>query len=196
MDLRRKQLLVGAIPAAIFVPLALLLTMVPFLEPPGSVDLGERGLSGIMDHRQQIENMSNPISRAIYSFGDSSCHQNSSRSFFFHGNQTPVCSRDMGIYWGFAAGAVVALLRRYYVPLSLVLLSFVPMGADGLIQAFTSYTSTNLIRPLTGFPPSLLLSMTLVYSLQEMVYIPQGDLREVTSTGLSGGVEHQNDLGR
>jgi len=83
MDLRRKQLLVGAIPAAIFVPLALLLTMVPFLEPPGSVDLGERGLSGIMDHRQQIENMSNPISRAIYSFGDSSCHQNSSRSFFF-----------------------------------------------------------------------------------------------------------------
>lgn len=172
MDVRRKQFLIGVVPAAIFVPLAVLLTVAPFLEPEGTVDLGEGGLSGVKDHTQQIEGMSNPLARAIYSFGDTSCHQNSSRSFFFHGNQTPVCSRDMGIYWGFAAGAIVALFRKYYIPLSLVFASFVPMGVDGLVQAFTSYTSTNLIRPLTGFPPSMLLAMTLVYSLQEGVYLP------------------------
>lgn len=182
MDAKKRRLLVGAIPAAIFVPLAALLTIAPFLEPYGTVDLGEGGLSGVMDHTQQIENMSNPISRAMYSLGDSSCHQNSSRSFFVHGNQMPMCSRCMCIYWGFAVGALVALVRKIYIPLWAVFLSLLPMGADGLLQAFTSYTSTNLIRPLTGFPPSLLLSMVLVYSLQETTVVPEQHKRRDMGT--------------
>ncbi|MCD6383732.1 MAG: DUF2085 domain-containing protein, partial [Thermoplasmata archaeon] len=160
------------IPAAIFVPLAVVLTIAPFLEPEGSIDLGENGLSGIMDHKEQIENMSNPVARFAYSFGDKSCHQNSSRSFFVHGNQMPMCSRCMSIYWGFAAGSLIALVRRIEVPLSYIILSLVPMGVDGLAQAFTPYESTNLIRPLTGFPPSLLLAMVLVYSFQEVAFTP------------------------
>ena len=50
-----------------------------------------------------------PVAAFLYGFGAVICHQISERSFHVDGAQLSVCARCLGIYAGFALGAVAML---------------------------------------------------------------------------------------
>ena len=77
------------------------------------------------------------------------CHRRPERSFFVKGYQMPVCARCEGELFGILAGLIaVWFIRPPYWLMAVIML---PMIADGLIQGFTKYESTNWRRLITGF---------------------------------------------
>ena len=121
-----------------------------------------------------------PYSGFIYAFGDLNCHQNHERSWVIGGNHMPVCTRDVGIFFGFMLGGIafsrrahnrwtvrdtcLSMLpdpwlvdvyvknRRTIAWLACGVLLCVPLMIDGFTQLLTSYESNNFTRPLTGAP--------------------------------------------
>ena len=122
----------------------------------------------------------NPYAAFIYAFGDVNCHQKHERSWEVNNNQLPVCTRDVGIFFGlFLGGAVftrrgwnrwtvrdtcLSLLpeqmlhtvyaknQRTLLWLACGMLLCLPLIADGFLQLLTPYESTNIKRVLTGIP--------------------------------------------
>ncbi len=116
----------------------------------------------------------------IYAFGDLNCHQKYERSLEFNENQTPFCTRDLGIFLGLFLGGLLftrrgwnrwtvkdtclsvlpeSMLqkvyqndRRFIAWFGFGLLLCTPMLFDGFYQLLTSYESTNFKRVLTGLP--------------------------------------------
>jgi len=77
------------------------------------------------------------------------CHCRKERSFCYKGKPFPICARCTGEL----AGMVVAAFSCFFfrLPLFFAILILLPMIADGLIQALTSYESNNRRRFVTGF---------------------------------------------
>lgn len=158
------------------------LLIAPLSLPPGTV----KGLSG---YANRIDNAKlwdtlPPFQRMIYYAGDIECHQISNRSFYLNGNQLPVCSRDISIFFFFSFGlltsmflqpfsdisrGLMALFPRsfrvfikkrvryeYFLPL-FVVLCLIPLAVDGSLQLLTDYESTNPIRFCTGIPSGWIL---------------------------------------
>ena len=69
------------------------------------------------------------------------------RSFFIGGYQLPLCARCTGIVVGHVVGVVVSIFHT--VPFW-SLIGTLPLMADGMIQKYTSYESTNIRRLVTG----------------------------------------------
>ena len=76
------------------------------------------------------------------------CHRRPERSFFVGGYQMPVCARCEGELIGILAGLIAIWFLR--PPYWLMAVFMLPMTADGLIQAFSKYESTNWRRLITG----------------------------------------------
>ncbi len=120
-----------------------------------------------------------PVWALTYGFGDINCHQKHERSWEINGNQMPVCTRDIGIFFGFSIGCLLFGLRgfnrwtvrdtflsvfpdsyltrvyesdfRMPAMLALLGLGLVPMGVDGFTQLLLdSYESNNPLRIITG----------------------------------------------
>jgi len=121
-----------------------------------------------------------PYTGFIYMFGDLNCHNKHERSLEINGNQMPVCTRDIGIFFGLAIGGLVfsrygynrwtlkdtclSLLPdswlekvyrgnyrvRAWIGMGAVLC--LPLMIDGFTQLLTGYESNNFTRPLTGAP--------------------------------------------
>ena len=145
---------------------ALILFMTPALLPANSVDLGDDGVVGVVptmeDNRAQIDlQIDSSFARAIYHFGDSSCHQLNYRSYFINGNQMPLCARDIGIYVGFVIGALFVTFYTVEMRMWWVIGALIPIGIDGTVQAVTSYESTNPIRLITGGIAGIMTTMVL-----------------------------------
>jgi uncharacterized membrane protein len=122
----------------------------------------------------------NPIAATVYAIGDLNCHQKHERSWEFNGNQLAVCTRDIGILFGFVACCLLWQRRglnrwtvrdtflsifsddsieqfyfndrRMLVMLGILTIGLAPMAVDGFTQLLTSYESTNPMRILTGAP--------------------------------------------
>lgn len=77
------------------------------------------------------------------------CHQLPDRSFFYRGRQFPICARCTGILLGYIIGLIIAL-RYHQIPLSVLILLFVPLGIDGTAQYLGCWESTNIRRLFTG----------------------------------------------
>ena len=120
----------------------------------------------------------NPVWAFVYGFGDLNCHQKHERSWEINGNQMPVCTRDVGIFLGLFAGALLfgwrglnrwtirdsflsvfpdhALEsiyladRRMFAMLVVIGIGLGPMAVDGFTQMLTDYESNNPLRILTG----------------------------------------------
>jgi uncharacterized membrane protein len=148
--------------------------IVPAVLPADSVDLGDDGVVGkeafLEDNDQQIKEINNSFAEAIYNFGDSSCHQLNHRSYFINGNQMPLCARDIGIYLGFAIGALIVTFFSVEMRMWWILGSLVPIGVDGLTQMFTSYESTNPVRLITGGLAGIMTTMVMGIMIYE-IYI-------------------------
>tara|TARA_Y100001970_G_scaffold292678_1_gene435132 strand:- start:61508 stop:62287 length:780 start_codon:yes stop_codon:yes gene_type:complete len=120
----------------------------------------------------------NPISGMIYAIGDLNCHQKWERSWEVNGNQMAVCTRDVGILFGFTIFCLLWRFRglnrwtvrdtflsilpdnkieKYYyndkrmlVMITILTIGLLPMAVDGFTQLGTSYESTNQVRIITG----------------------------------------------
>ena len=102
----------------------------------------------------------------IYLVGSVICHQLPERSFFFHGQQFPVCARCTGLYAsavaGLAAWLVVKLSRgwrRIVVPpraaLAMVALAAAPTALSVLTGALGVWDGSNVTRALLAIPLGL-----------------------------------------
>jgi len=129
---------------------AALLIFSPLLIEHGTIDLGNDGSVGEVDHDDVIDGIGNPLARFAYRFGDRYCHQKDHRSLFLNGNQMPVCARDIGLFAGIFLGSVVGAMYRRSIKLWILALFLLPMAVDGGLQALTSYESWNPLRVATG----------------------------------------------
>jgi uncharacterized membrane protein len=152
------------------------LFIAPYTVPPGSF-ANQIGGASLVDHGEIWETFP-PYARAVYTFGDSQCHQLYYRSFWLNGNQMPIDQRMTAMYifanLGLIAaafarpststgavmvGALPEFLRRRLSTLGperaaavLLAIGLVPMAIDGFTQLFKvgDYESTPLARVLTG----------------------------------------------
>jgi uncharacterized membrane protein len=158
---------------------AISIYLAPLTLEPGTVEELDANANWL-DYGDQWGDMAtyNPFAAAVYAFGDFNCHQRHTRTLDFHGNQMPVCARDVGIAWGAMAGAVLlffvirtpfmfltflsivpeklrtTMLKRMPPWLAAGIVAFpfiIPTGFDGFYQLLTDYESTNTVRLVTGF---------------------------------------------
>lgn len=148
----------------------------------------------------------NPYAAFIYAFGDVNCHQKHERSWEVNNNQLPVCTRDIGIFFGLFLGGVVFTRRgwnrwtvrdtclsllperwlhsvylknqRTLLWLACGMLLCLPLIADGFLQLLTPYESTNLKRVLTGIPFGLGLGVLMgsMFSARAEAFVGAGQV--------------------
>ncbi len=142
--------------------------LAPLALPTGSVpDLS--GVVGISDNADITRNMTFPWS-VIYSSGDRLCHQQASRSLFLNSNQMPFCTRCTAIWLGIAVGLGVIMLVTFDLTggfLAVILVSFIPLGVDGVGQLLGFWESTNLVRFLTGLPAGIVCGVAIGIIIDE-----------------------------
>lgn len=103
-----------------------------------------------------LKSESMPGSIIAYALFSPVCHQLPSRSFFLFGYPLAVCSRCLGIYFGFLAGMALYPFLKGFSSLSLpknrtfLLLSF-PIVLDTIGNFFHIWSTSNWIRFATGF---------------------------------------------
>ena len=143
----------------------------------------------------------------IYAFGDFNCHNKAERSWEINGNQMPVCTRDIGMFFGIAVGGLLFSRRGYnrwtikdtclsifpdhwleeiyrknfstYTWLMIGTLFCLPVIIDGFTQLLTSYESNNLMRPITGiaFGIGFGILIAATYSARPKFFKSAGEVR-------------------
>ena len=78
------------------------------------------------------------------------CHHRKDRSVKFFGLENYLCSRDMGISFGYIGGIFLFLLG-FSLPFLLALALALPMIIDGGTQSLRWRESNNTLRLFTGF---------------------------------------------
>jgi len=125
--------------------------LAPMFLPQDSVE-DLTGITVVIDNEGVISEMPFPWN-AIYSTGDSLCHQKADRCLYINGNQMPFCSRCTAIWLGLAIG--LGFMVFYKIQLDgkfifAIIIGLVPVGIDGLGQNFGFWESTNMVRVITG----------------------------------------------
>jgi len=173
---------------------------------------GNQVHTGEVGHNQPTEGLFawtelDAFSAFIYAFGDLNCHQKYERSWQINGNQMPVCTRDIGIFFGLALGGFVFSRRglnrwtvrdsmlsifpdnrlevvyrkdlRTKAVLLLAAVAVIPLAIDGFTQMLTTYESTNSVRIITGLPFGALISLYLAASFSSRPAFFEGDASRV-----------------
>jgi len=152
---------------ALLIGFALLTILAPLGIDGHSFDLGNTGVVGNNEHAAQIDTIGNPLIKFVYQLGDVNCHQRDSRSLFVGGNQMPFCARCTAIFAGLPLGMLVFFVFRREINPFFLILAFVPLGVDGVLQAVTSYESNNLLRVSTGILAGLAAGYAVAYIIKE-----------------------------
>lgn len=98
---------------------------------------------------------SGTAARTVYALFSPVCHQLPGRCFALFGRPMAVCGRCLGIYAGFAAGALVYPFVRGFRPAALpsarvFALAILPMAVDGLAGVTGLWRSPIGVRAATG----------------------------------------------
>ena len=108
----------------------------------------------------------NLIGALIYAVGSVICHQLPERSFFFAGQQFPVCARCTGLYASALAGLIAWLVVKLSrgrrrtavtprVALTLVAIAAAPTALSVLTGALGVWDGSNVTRALLAIPLGL-----------------------------------------
>ena len=62
----------------------------------------------------------------------------------------PFCARDVGIFSGILLGALVTLIMIIQIKWHWLVIGFLPMAIDGILQEIMTYESNNTLRFMTG----------------------------------------------
>ena len=92
-----------------------------------------------------------PTGEGIYSFLSPICHQYPTRSFWIVNRPFALCSRCFSGYLGLGFGLL--FIHQYFKCFKNIIfgiLLLIPGIADGLLQLWTEYESTNILRFITG----------------------------------------------
>lgn len=85
----------------------------------------------------------------LWEMGGYGCHQIPERSFFYKGEQFPVCARCTGVAAGQVLCVCAALMKKRIFNIHCILL-LIPMGIDWLVQFVNIKESNNVRRFITG----------------------------------------------
>lgn len=83
------------------------------------------------------------------------CHRLSSRSLPLPWGESGLCARCTSFWSGMTAGSLLLLRPRLRPPFWSGLLLVIPLIADGMLQQYTPYESTTVLRVLTGLMAGL-----------------------------------------
>jgi len=78
------------------------------------------------------------------------CHRLPSRSLHLPWGLTGLCARCTSFWFAMATAPALLYHLKRRPPFWTGLLLFIPLVVDGLMQKYTPYESTNLLRVLTG----------------------------------------------
>lgn len=135
------------------------------MEYLSKIDLGLRILLGSMFLGLPFLAISAPViqttfgypnGEGFYSFLSPICHQYPTRSLWVLNRPFALCSRCFSGYLGLSIGFLffhsqIRYLKRFFFGIGLL----IPGVLDGLIQLWTTYESTNIIRFFTGLSGGL-----------------------------------------
>ena len=97
-----------------------------------------------------------PNGEGIYSILSPICHQYPTRSLWILNRPFALCSRCFSGYFGLGVGFLFFLSQNNYLKRLIFGVGLLSPGVlDGLMQLWTSYESTNIIRFFTGFSGGL-----------------------------------------
>ena len=97
-----------------------------------------------------------PNGEGIYSFLSPICHQYPTRSLWILNRPFALCSRCFSGYFGLGIGFLFFRSQNNYLKrLIFGICLLIPGVLDGVIQLWTTYESTNIIRFFTGFSGGL-----------------------------------------
>ena len=121
-----------------------------------------------------LQNISSPISIHIYNIFSSICHQIDSRCFHIYGYPLAVCTRCLGIYFGFLSGTVYyPLLRgfkRVFLPdTKFFLLVSLPIALDMIGNTFLVWKTPGWVRFILGLIWGTILPFYLITGLTELL---------------------------
>lgn len=85
----------------------------------------------------------------LWEMGGYGCHQIPERSFFYKGEQFPVCARCTGVVVGQFLCICTALVKKRFKNICYIFL-LIPIGIDWLIQFIKIKESNNIRRFITG----------------------------------------------
>ncbi len=122
------------------------------------------------------------LADVFYTIYEFFCHQRPWRSYHINDYQLAVCSRDFGIYLGFAVSSWYIYLKKFprlsdKLTFLLFGVSLIPMGLDGGIQLIAEisagsnlpfYESFNFLRSLTGIIVGLAMGLSLIANIFDM----------------------------
>ena len=92
-----------------------------------------------------------PNGEGIYSLLSPICHQYPTRSFWILDRPFALCSRCFSGYLGLSIGfLLISYKATYYKRFLWGVTYLIPGVLDGLLQLWTSYESTNIMRFFTG----------------------------------------------
>jgi uncharacterized membrane protein len=124
-----------------------------------------------------IEAPSSSVSKPIYRFYATICHQYETRSLHIFGYKIAVCARCFGIYAGFFAGCLLYPLifkRQKFHGLSGWCLIGLPMALDVFFDVTGIHASTIITRLATGlffgYGAAAIILPFLISGLSEIIY--------------------------
>ncbi|MFC1775012.1 DUF2085 domain-containing protein [Nanoarchaeota archaeon] len=101
------------------------------------------------------------------------CHQKAERSFFFLGEQLPVCARCLALYVSFLIGTIVLPFLKIKFPVGRkwLLIGLTPLAIDGITQLTGLRESNNILRLITGVFLGCILTLYIVPGWIEFVKV-------------------------
>ncbi|MBD3415184.1 MAG: DUF2085 domain-containing protein [Candidatus Aminicenantes bacterium] len=120
-----------------------------------------------------LKNLDLPLSAFLYSIFSPICHQNPTRCFYLFGNPLAVCTRCLGIYFGFFLGTLLFPLINGLTTvkppekLLFVILS-IPIATDTLANLFSLWHTSDWLRAVIGLIWGWILPYYFIAGVSEM----------------------------
>lgn len=120
-----------------------------------------------------LKSLNNPLNAFIYSIFSPICHQNPSRCFYFNGHPLAVCTRCLGIYFGFFMATVFfPLVNRFKSvrpPKNQIFYVFsFPIVMDTFGNLFNLWHTADWLRFVIGFTWGILLPFYFIVGISEL----------------------------